>query len=293
VPPIRSIAILFHERALHAAECHYRIWAIAETWKARGIRVEPIWGIARETDADLLIPHLDLSYIPDDYWAFIQRHPNVVNRKLRDIRKTRYTTVRVGPNDIVDGPVIVKTICNCGGFGDDTLSARGLTSLIRRVRRRITSIPLLQPRCLRFARTLAPYPVFDSIRDVPRAVFKNPHLFVERFIPEPRGNEFILRLHTVFGSSAIGRIVVSSDPYVKAWNGKLAEGTDAPPEILAWREQLGLDYGKLDYTIRDGKPVLIDVNTTPTMSDPPLIPAAVERSVVLADGLGYFEQLDR
>ena len=33
-------------------------------------------------------------------------------------------------------------------------------------------------------------------------------------------------------------------------------------EILAWRERLGLDYGKLDYVELDGRAVLFDVNKT-------------------------------
>jgi hypothetical protein len=102
-----------------------------------------------------------------------------------------------------------------------------------------------------------------------------------------------MRLHTVFGSGSIGRAVVSPDPYVKAWNGTLAEQIETPPAILRWREELGLDFGKMDYTIHNGTPVLIDVNTTPTMSDPPRIPAAIERSVVLADGLSHFESQQR
>ena len=34
------------------------------------------------------------------------------------------------------------------------------------------------------------------------------------------------------------------------------------PDILAWRERLGLDYGKLDYVEVDGRAVLFDVNKT-------------------------------
>src|SRR4029079_19040787 len=87
-------------------------------------RVDIVNGIRRDISADLLIPHIDLSCIPDDYWAFIQSHPRVVNRRIRDIRKTVYTTLRVRPGDGWDGPVIVKTINNCGGFADQWFAPR-------------------------------------------------------------------------------------------------------------------------------------------------------------------------
>jgi hypothetical protein len=33
-------------------------------------------------------------------------------------------------------------------------------------------------------------------------------------------------------------------------------------EVLAWCRDLKLDYGKLDYVVKDGKPILLDINKT-------------------------------
>lgn len=268
---------------------NYRIWAIAANWRAAGIRVEPIWGCPREIDADLLIPHLDVSYIPDDYWAVIQRHPNVLNRHVRDIRKTAYSEHLVRPGGAYDGPVIVKTACNCGGNFDEWLLGKGRPlSLPARAVRRLAQLPMVERRRLGAARTLARYYLFDSPRHVPGGAFANPHLVVEKFLPERRNGRYICRLWNFLGHRSLGRILSAEEPIVKSWNSTMEERTEVPPEIAAWRERLGVDYGKIDYVIHDGVPVLIDVNTTPTVTGP-ILPRHVERSAVLAEGLAAFE----
>jgi hypothetical protein len=138
---IRSIAILLHERDHVAESARYRIWALAANWKAQGIRIDIIRGISRPAEADLLIPHIDLSYIPDDYWSFIQQHPNAVNRNLRDVRKTRFSVSRVQPDDTYPGPVIVKTVGNCNGIADVWFGPRHRPSLASRLRTRIERMP--------------------------------------------------------------------------------------------------------------------------------------------------------
>ncbi|GJQ28857.1 MAG: hypothetical protein HBSAPP03_07410 [Phycisphaerae bacterium] len=288
MPPIRSIAILFHERHRGAEGMNYRIWAIAANWRAAGIKVDPVWGPSRQIDADLLIPHLDVSYIPDDYWAVIQRHPNVVNRRVRDIRKAAYSVNIVKPGDSYDGPVIVKTNGNCGGNFDEWLEGGGRpVSLPARALRRLKQLPVVERRRLGSARTLARYYLFDSPRQVPRAAFANPHLVVEKFLPERRDGRYICRLWNFLGDRSLGRILSSEEPIVKSWNSTMEERTEVPPEIAAWRDRLGVDYGKIDYVIHNGVPVLIDVNTTPTVTGP-ILPRHVERSAVLAEGLAAF-----
>lgn len=289
MPRIRSIAILLHERQRQAERINYRVWAMAETWKARGITVTPVWGIARPADADLLISHVDMSYIPDDYWAFIQGHANVVNRKVRDIRKRRVSANLVGPEDNWDGPVIVKTDSNSRGFTDAWLRAPDRPwTFSRRLRRRLARSAKMERRLLGSAESLNTYHVFQSLKHVPRRAFANPNLVVEKFSPERRGARYILRIFTVFGSFAHVRILEGLDPLVKSWNSDLAEFTEIPPALEAWRRDFGLDYGKIDFVMRDGEPVIIDANTTPTMTGA-ITEAHIERSAALAGGLEYFE----
>ena len=56
-------------------------------------------------------------------------------------------------------------------------------------------------------------------------------------------------------------------------NPVVAEGTivdwepiDPHPDMLKVRQRLGVDYGKIDYCMHDGVPVLLDVNKTIGMS---------------------------
>lgn len=285
--PIRSIDILFHEKHRNAEQCHYRVWSLAHLWRERGIRVQPLYGISKRSTADLLFPHVDISYIPDDYWAFIQSHPRVVNRAVRDIRKTRISTHRITPGDGYTGPAIVKTVANCYGMGDQNLAGH---TLLSRLRRRLARSPRLERAMLGSVPSLHRYHIFESVAQVPRAAFRNHHLHVERFLPNQSGEEFTLYLFTVLGPRTINRTLISRDPFVKSDHSRVGEPLPSPPpEILARRAELGLDYGKMDYTIHRGVPVLLDVNTTPVMSDPPLTPAALDRCRPLAEALSHFE----
>ena len=57
--------------------------------------------------------------------------------------------------------------------------------------------------------------------------------------------------------------------------------------LRAWRARLGFDYGKFDFVVRDGEPVLFDVNRTPTMASN--LSAALEAGMgELARGMAAF-----
>lgn len=292
MPRIRSIAVLFHHRQRNA-RASYRITAMIPNWEASGIRVDLVWGIGRPIEADLLIPHLDLSYIPDDYWDFIQRHPNVVNRRVRDIRKRTLSTNLVRPGDEWSGPVIVKTDMNSRGFSDaQFLGARWRGLMGGMLARKLATLPGSDRLRLGFARTLGRYYVYDNAAAVPRRVWSNPALVVERFRPERDGDLFVLRNWTFFGSHEHARIFHSRDHWVKGINSQMSPLEGRPPAaIVAARERLGMDFGKMDYVIVDGQAILLDVSTCPGMSGP-LDDGRIQRSAKLANGIGYYERGD-
>ena len=89
---------------------------MADAWRAMGHDVAFVRGIARDVEADLVVPHVDLTVLPDDYVRWLARHPRVVNRAVVDISKRRISRLAVGPDDEVDGPVIVKSNRNYGGL---------------------------------------------------------------------------------------------------------------------------------------------------------------------------------
>ena len=270
----------------------YRIWAIAENWKRRGIRVDVLVGAppSGNIDADLLVPHIDLSYIPEHLWRVIGAHPRALNARLRDIRKGTISRSLVLRGDGYDGPVIVKTTRNCGGWSDAAYADAGRLCLVRRVVRKMQTRPGLEACTMRWARELPRYPIYASAREVPRGVWGNRHLVVERFTPERRGARYVMRMWVVLGERSLGRALVSPEPYVKDRLATLEEMPEAPGEVMAWPGELGLDYGKLDYlmhTDAEGvcRPVLIDVNTTPTVSGDPRSKKYVAQNADLAEGI--------
>jgi len=56
--------------------------------------------------------------------------------------------------------------------------------------------------------------------------------------------------------------LASPHALIKADRSVSVEQIEPHPEVLRWREELNLDYGKLDYVVPDGEPVLLDVNKT-------------------------------
>jgi hypothetical protein len=274
------VAILLHERQRAIARRAYRIWALQRVWEAQGIRVEHVHGPRSHVDADLLIPHIDLTVIPEEYHALLDAHPRVVNRHVRDCSKRRISRNLVRPGDGWDGPVIVKTDRNHGGLPEaDASSAwRGLLArVLPRARR------LLAPRRLGRARHLDPYryPVFASSSDVPPAVFSNPHLVVERFLPEREGGRAFVRYYSFFGDRHVCLRRGGEGPVVR-FRAEVQGPVEVPQEIVAERKALGFDYGKFDFVIHDGRPVLLDANPTPTLVS---APTADLLATTLAEGI--------
>jgi hypothetical protein len=105
--------------------------------------------------------------------------------------------------------------------------------------------------------------VFENKSLVPKGVWGNKHLVVERFVPEHSVGAYRCRHWLFFGDRDVGRITTSEHPMVKL-NDTVEELRDPiPEELRALRKRLGFDYGKFDYGIVDGNVVVYDVNRTP------------------------------
>ena len=109
----------------------------------------------------------------------------------------------------------------------------------------------------------ADYQIFPSLRQVPKAIFINPSLVVERFLPEFENELYHLRIYQFLGSRGYCVRLGSREPIVKAQSVVTREEIAVPEEIVALRAELGLDYGKMDFVVRDGRVILFDVNRTP------------------------------
>ena len=234
----RRIAILVHERDGRPFTARYIVWALRRLWRRQGHEVLVLRGPGREIDADVLLMHVDLTVIPDDYLEYARRFPVVLNGSVHDISKRAISTQLVSQGDAWDGPVIVKTNLNYGGVPEQL--ARGPVAAIwGRVTRRRTIDPLH-------------YPVFPSMTDVPPEVFENPDLVVERFLPEREDDLYCIRVYLFLGDQWVCTRRMSPNPVVKEPAVVRRETVDVPEEIVEVRRRLGFDYGKFDFVVHEG-----------------------------------------
>jgi len=276
----RSIGILLHERDDRALERPYILWPVARIWKEWGIEVRLLRGPEGAADVDVLLPHVDLTVMPPGYAAALQAHPCAVNRRLRDLSKRRVSRNLVRPGDAWDGPVLVKTDRNHGGYPDHRLLEP---------RRR-------KERALARAFTLRPdaYPVFPSLAAVPRGVFENPALVVERFLPERDGDLYCVRSATVLGDHEDCQLKKGPIPVVKTANSVSREPVPLHPAMREAARSLGIEFGKIDYVECGGEAILLDATGTPTRRGGPLSEAAQTNARARAQaGLSLFARLAR
>jgi hypothetical protein len=95
----RTIAILFHENNRKHDLSSYAIAFLAEFWRQDGNRVRYLFGTHKFVPADLLLIHVDLSIVPDEYLEFASRYPIALNKVPKDIRKAQVSTNLVRRGD--------------------------------------------------------------------------------------------------------------------------------------------------------------------------------------------------
>jgi hypothetical protein len=277
---MKRIVILFHEYQRPQRHLGYIVDGLKEVWEKWDLQVSIVYGIRERVDADLLIPHVNLTHTPPEYAAFLESYPAVVNRHLLDISKRRISAQLVTEGDGWAGPVIVKTDANYGGRPEYWL-ARHRHPILARLRNRThRALEYLLRRPLAWRTFLNQYPVFDSPAQVPPWVRKNSALIVERFLPEREGDQYFMRHYVFLGDHFRSTRVTSPSPFMKRSMCRPAgEGLPVPPEVLAMRRDLGVDFGKIDYVLHDGKTVILDVNRTPGLPGSPDADAHVIRDL--------------
>lgn len=237
----------------------YMLSALRAIWGEQGIDTH----VARafHPEADLCILHHDRTFLADDDIPLAPVGVRVLNGAVRDISKRRYSTLLLTPESGWTGPVILKTNLNHFGAPERRDGGKTLVGELRH---------LLARRSWRLARTLPKggYPVLDSLRAVPDWVWRDPALIVEKFLPERKDGLYCLRGWLFFGEASYGYRLFATDPLVKLKSITGYEYIDTlPPEpVRRMRDEMAFDFGKFDYVIHDGEPILLDANKTPSLA---------------------------
>jgi hypothetical protein len=267
----RRILILLHESDPFPSGPSRFIWGLRNAWLEMGLDVRVAVGLNALEPADLVIPHIDLTVTPPAYRAALEALPNVVNRGVYDISKRRVSANLLGADDAYAGPVILKTDRNFGGIPELELEQalqRRLDRILAPVRQAATRPPrpATRPSLVRGA----DYPIFSSLAEVPEQAFQDPSLVVERFLPEQEGRTFFLRWYCFIGDHYRSMRVGSPNPVVKLTGiTSMQKGVPVPAEVVAFRERWNLDFGRIDFVVHDGEPIILDVNRTTSDVPPP------------------------
>jgi hypothetical protein len=265
----KSIAIIFHENERIGTARKYAVWHLAEIWRKNNFKIIYLFGIQKYVPADLAILHVDLSVVPDTYIDFASRYPVVLNGEIRDIRKSTFSEIRVTANDAYQGPVIVKSDLNFAGEPERKLLGNRLSRLARRIEYRLASRYLrANPARPRF-RLPNDYRIYDSVHSVPREWFNLHDVLVEKFIPEMNEGHYCQRVYHFLGTQGVCVFRRSKDPIVNPSKLVSREKIEVYPEIAERVKRMKFDYGKFDYVMHEGKPILLDANKTPGAADNP------------------------
>jgi hypothetical protein len=129
------------------------------------------------------------------------------------------------------------------------------------------------------------YVVYDSPQQVPADVWDDRGRVVERFVVEREGDLHCLRMCYFLGDAERNFVIRERSRLVKTTHDVKYEEAPVPPGMRRIRERLGLHYGKLDYVLQDGEPVLFDVNRTPACTGLNRLGLTPQVAATLAGGI--------
>ena len=255
----RRLCVLTHETSHSFWRTRYFSRYLVKHWKRLGIEVICARGPEEAVDADIGLLHVDMTQVEPAYVECMKRYPIALNARVVDISKRSFSRQLLKKGDSYTGRVVVKTNDNYGGIPDALVDLR---------RGKATRSSTSEKLPWRHRRIINPksYPIFDSLSEVPPGVWRNPYLIVEKLLTEQdeEGN-YLLRFWYFLGDKEIGELCTARHPIAKGktiFRRELFQG--APEELRKIRAEIGFDFGKFDYAIVNGKPVLYDINSTPS-----------------------------
>ncbi len=211
-------------------------------------------------NTDACICHADYSVISDEFLARAKPDVPLINGKARNILKSNVSQMLLQRDTQWQGPVMVKTNANAHAGEEYAYHRLDIPRLLKILAARIVPWQWLGELPLR------QYPILESAADVPDWVWNDDRLVVDRFLPERDGELYVLRIWMFFGNKEYCMKVRSTLPLVKSRKVVSVELMEqVPDELRQVRTRLGLDFGKIDFVMHDGKALVFDVNKTPTV----------------------------
>lgn len=252
-------------RSLHVLTRHkertqriHLIRVLADIWRERGEMVSFGETPPRHTDATIV--HTDYSQVDFDFLNLATPGVPLINGNAINILKSNVSQMLLAPDSKWDGPVLIKTNANAHAGEEYAYHGLDVPRLLKIFAGRV--IPWQWTGELPFRQ----YPILDSMKHVPQWVWDDNRVVVEKFRPERDGELYVLRLWMFFGDKGYCMKVRGELPIVKSRKLVSVElVNDVPPEVVAVRKKLGLDFGKIDFVMHDGKALVFDVNKTPTV----------------------------
>jgi hypothetical protein len=211
------------------------------------------WRVSKGPNAvpgDAALLHVDCTFVGEEYLALRSRYERTINFAVSDSSKRTISRLLLKPGDCWDGRVIVKSNLNYRGILEDTHNRRAARA------GRLPPHPGV--------RRTEQYLVLDSIEQVEDDIWNDPDLVVERFLPEVDDDGgFVIRTWVFMGSRERCTRMVTPTWIGKAGNAIRFEADRVPEPLRAERARLNFDYGKFDFVMHRGEPVLLDANRTP------------------------------
>jgi hypothetical protein len=262
----KSVAIIFHENERKRNLRRYGIWYLTEFWREDNINVVFVFGVDQFIPADLAILHVDLTVVPERYLEFAQRYPVVLNGRIKDIRKSSFSKHLVHWGDSYEGKVIVKSDLNYAGTPERRLCGTLLSRPVLWIKHQLLRYPPMFGGRGPFFRSPLDYLIYDHPQSVPRDWFNRKDIIIERFLPEEEDGLYCSRIYHFLGDHGVCLLRKSTHPISSASMMISREVVEPHAEIVELTKHMKFDYGKFDYVLYEGNPVLLDINKTPGAS---------------------------
>jgi len=247
----------------------YLLFDVLQQLAAMGHKVRLGRGL-EPPPGDAALYHVDTTFAPKEYVDLGRNYPLTINFRTGDISKRRISRSLLEKGDPWDGPVIVKSNYNNRAVMEDIHNHRAATE----------GRPLPHPGVTKGAA----YEVFDSVASVSDQAWADASLVVEKYIAEPDEEGFAFRTWVFIGVRERCTRFVTADRISKAAGVQKYEPVEVPEQLRAERERLGFDFGKFDFVMHNGEPILLDANRTPGIAVA-IRPMMKKGALNLAEGL--------